>query len=73
MDYRKLLLAAHAAMVAALVICIAAVLVAYVYYQHFSLLQQVSAHIVLIVSPAVLKLGYVARLTALHRLGLAVN
>ncbi|ABD79367.1 hypothetical protein Sde_0103 [Saccharophagus degradans 2-40] len=73
MDYRKVLLAAHVAMAVAFIICVGAVLVAYVYYESFSLLQQVGAHILLIVSPAALKLGYVARLTALHRLGLAVN
>lgn len=73
LDYSKVLLAAHVAMAAAFIICVGAVLVAYVYYESFSLLQQVGAHILLIVSPAALKLGYVARLTALHRLGLAVN
>lgn len=73
MQAKRLLDAGHTTMGIALVTCVIGVLIAYVFYDYFSLLQQILAHIVLIVSPAALKIGYLMRLTGLHQLGMAVN
>lgn len=69
----KLLYLAHAAMIVSLVLSLGAIALAYVFEANLSLGTQVGAHMSLVVLPAIIKIGYVARLTALKQLGRPVN
>lgn len=73
MKSQTLLTTGHTMMGVSFLVCLVGVAIAYVFYEYFALWQQMLAHIVLIVSPAILKIGYLIRLTALHQLGLAVD
>jgi len=73
MNPLKLLKLAHIGLVASLLLSGLAVALGYVFYQGLSLGAQVAAHVSLIVLPAILKISYVARLTALKQLGRPVH
>lgn len=64
---------AHWGMLAGLVLCLAAIALAYGYHTHLSLGGQVAAHMSLIPSATLFKFSYIARLVALKRLGRPVN
>lgn len=70
MSPKSLLESAHYAMAAALAISLFSVLLAYGLNEQLSLGVQIAAHIMLILMPAVLKVGYVLRLAALKEMGL---
>lgn len=66
---RQTLTLGRVTMVLSAVGMIGATLVAYPFAERFSLPMQVAGHLVLPVSAAFFKLGYVARLAAHHALG----
>lgn len=69
----KLLNLAHLGIFLSLLLSAGAVAMGYFFYQALSLGVQVAAHIALIVLPAILKISYLARLTALKQLGRPVG
>lgn len=73
MNPLKLLKLSHIGMLTSLLLSCVAVALAYFFYQGLSLGAQVAAHVSLIVLPAMLKISYVARLTALRQLGRPIH
>ncbi len=73
MRAEKMLHLAHWGMFAGLMLCLAAISMAYGYHAHLSLGGQVAAHMSLIPFATLFKFSYIARLVALKRLGRPVN
>lgn len=73
MSSRQLLQLGHLGMLVSFVFSCAAVALGYFFYAGLSLVAQVMAHMMLIVMPAIFKISYLIRLTALKQLGLPVN
>jgi len=69
----RLLSAAHVSMVISLVISLGIIYLVYISEVELSIPKLVGLHICLIIFPAIFKVAYVARLTALKQLGRAVD
>ncbi|WP_346796048.1 transmembrane sensor/regulator PpyR [Halomonas sp. Bachu 37] len=61
----------NATMLVGLLLLVGGLLGGYVWHSHLTLLQQVSAHVIVIVGPTLIKIGYVMRINARQRLKLA--
>ena len=66
--FQRLLVISHWSMILGLVFMVASVMVGYVFEEYFSLPTQVVAHISTLLFATLIKLGYVARLVAIHEL-----
>ncbi|TVZ41188.1 hypothetical protein P886_0530 [Alteromonadaceae bacterium 2753L.S.0a.02] len=73
MKGESLLSLGHQAMLTTLVLSVIAAIAAYGASDHLPLGSQISAHLLLLVLPVFLKLGYIMRLTALRHLGRAAH
>lgn len=71
--FSSLLKFANLALLATVIAMVVSVLISYPYADHFSLAQQVAAHISTIVISALLKVSYVVRCLAQYNLGLEVR
>ncbi len=69
LNFQKCLLLGNYLMIISLVIVTSSIFMTFAYDQHFTIPEQVSAHIATIVFAGLLKIGYVLRCVALHGFG----
>ncbi|MGD8115780.1 hypothetical protein [Vibrio sp. TRT 29B02] len=71
--FKKLLTFSNVALTLTFVALIFSVLICYPYAQHFTLSEQIAAHISTIIIAALLKVSYVTRCLAQYNLGMEVR
>ncbi len=71
--YQFLFQIANTVLWTSLVISLISIIVAYPYASHFSLKQQIFAHILIIVAATLVKIGYVSHMAVQKELGIPVQ